>query len=67
MALTRGIKNCRISGKIEGCSPHQLLFRLTGNRPQSALFIPPAVSGQAIKRPEKQIGLFLKYCILAFA
>jgi len=42
MALTRGIKNCRICGKFKGCSPHQLSCRLTGNRPQSATFHTPS-------------------------
>jgi len=37
------------------------------NAHKFALVIYETVSGQAIKRPEKQIGLFLKYCILAFA
>jgi hypothetical protein len=36
--LTRGIKNCRFSRLIKGCSPLQLLCNLTGNRPQSATF-----------------------------
>ena len=34
---------------------------------KTALSIYKHVSGQAKKRPEKQIGLFLEYCILAFA
>ena len=36
--LTRGIKNCRVSKLLKGCSTLQLLYSLTGNRPQSATF-----------------------------
>jgi len=50
MALTRGIKNCRICGKFKGCSPHQLSCRLTGNRPQSATFHTPSRYKQAEKK-----------------
>jgi len=37
-SLTRGIKNCRDSRLFKGFSPLQLLYNLTGNRPQSATF-----------------------------
>jgi hypothetical protein len=42
---TRGIKNCRDSRLFKGCSPHQLLCNLTGNRPQPATFHTATVGG----------------------
>jgi len=38
LAITRGIKNCRDSRLFKGCSPHQVLNGLIGNRPQTATF-----------------------------
>ena len=43
---TRGIKNCRDSRLLKGCSPLQLLCNLTGNRPLSATFHTATVSNK---------------------
>ena len=38
LLLTYCIKNCRDSRLFKGCCSLQLLYKLTGNRPQSATF-----------------------------
>jgi len=47
--LTSGIKNCRDSWLFNGCSPLQLSYNLTANRPQSATFHTASRYGQVKK------------------
>lgn len=53
--VTHAINNCRDSTLFMGCSPHQVLNGLIGNRPQSAT-IHSAIRWRALQETDLQVN-----------
>lgn len=53
--VTCGIKNCRHSTLLKGCSPHQVLNGLIGHRPQTATFHTTTVSGKCSRSVDTEL------------